>query len=138
MTDEERRHENWVALRAACTEQGIFDEIAEAIERDVERYNALKSERRPGRRFLCERHDISSLGVAQVGEGGRPIVGAGFVGLKKGVKIRALRGRGEIWFEIEHKWNPDTLTCDLMIGDRVLSVSQISQRILCDLLFGHD
>ena len=110
--------------------------IAEAIERDVERFNNLKSERRHGRTFRCQRNSVSSLAVVQVDDDGKTIEYSDVVGIHRGSKTRVWRGRGETWFEIEHDWNQATVACDLTVDGEVLSVAQISQRALCHLLFG--
>ena len=40
-----------------------------------------------------------------------------------------------IAFEIDHRWNEETLTCDLLIDGERYSIWHISQKAIGDLLF---
>ncbi len=137
MTEKEARHEDWVELRAGCTEQGTFDLIAETVERDVERFNKLPSKMRRDRTFKFARTEPQIVYVAQVSESGAWISGRAGINIEmRGVAIRVWRHE-ECRFEIKQEWNEATLTCDLKVEGEVLSVWQISQKAIGDLLFGY-
>jgi hypothetical protein len=137
MTEGERRQQNWVELRAACTVQGTFEQIADTIERDVERFNKLPAQKRQDRKFKCSRQELSVISVNDVDDAGEITSRMGIHVQKNSLKIRARRGY-DLLFEIEHEWNERTLACDLKIDGEFYSVWQISQKAIGDLLFGYD
>ena len=137
MTEEERRQENWVELRAACTEQGVFEQIADAIARDVDRFNKLSAQKRRNRNFKSSRKELTSIYVEQVNDDGSSVNRTGIGVEKSSAKIWVRRGV-ECLFEIEQDWNDDTLACDLKIDGKCYSVWQISQKAIGNLLFGYD
>ena len=75
MIEEQDSHQDWVELRANCTEQGTFNLIAETVERDVERFNKLPSKMRKNRTFKVARREREDVYVAQVSEAGDWISG---------------------------------------------------------------
>ena len=138
MTDEEHCQQDWVELRADCTEQGIFDRIADTVERDVERFNKLSSKKRRDRTFKFERSELASLYVGEVNDDGALIrKRAGISIQKSSTKIRVWRNQ-QCQFEIVQEWNEAMLVCDLKIDGECYSVWQISQKAIGDLLFGYD
>ena len=137
MTDEERRQQNWVELRADCTEQGTFDLIANAVKRDVERFNKLPPQRRRNRTFKFEQNEREVIYIAQVEDSGEWIRGQTGINIEKsGATIRVWRNR-ECQFAVEQEWNEATLACDLKVDSKRYSVWQISQKAIGDLLFGY-
>ena len=137
MTEEERHQQEWVELRADCTEQGVFKLIAGVVERDVESFNKLYPERRRDRIFKCERNELTSLYVGEVNDDGALIrTRAGITIQKHSEKIRIWRNQ-RCQFEIVQEWNETTLACDLKIDGECFSVWQISQKAIGDLLFGY-
>ena len=138
MTDEERRQQNWVELRADCTEQRTFDLIAGTVRRDVERFNRLSSKKRRDRTFKFEQKEREVVYVAQVDDAGEWIRELTGINIEKnGMAIRVWRNQ-ECQFEIEPAWNEAALDCDLKVGGECFSVWQISQKAIGDLLFGYD
>ena len=137
MTEEERRQQNWVALRADCTEQGTFDLIANTAKRDVERFNKLPPQRRRNRTFKFEQNEREVVYIAEVGDSGEWIRGQTGINIEKhGATIRVWRNR-ECQFAVEQEWNEATLACDLKVDGECFSVWQISQKAIGDLLFGY-
>ncbi len=137
MTEKENSHQDWVDLRAGCTEQGTFNLIAETVERDVERFNKLPSKMRRNRTFKAERSERGIVYVAQVSQSGGWIAGRTGVNVEmNGATIRVWRHQ-ECQFEIKQDWNEATLTCDLKVEEEILSVWQISQKAIGGLLFGY-
>ena len=137
MTDEERRQQNWVELRADCTEQGIFDLIVNAVKRDVERFNKLPSQRRRDRTFKLKQNERDIVGIAQANDSGEWIKGLTGINIETtGATIRVRRNQDYL-FAVEQEWNEETLACDLKIDGECYSVWQISQKAIGDLLFGY-
>ncbi len=139
MTEQERleRQKKWVELRADCTVEGAFDQIVEAIECDVVRFNELPEKRCKGRRFKCSRETQQRAYIAQVDEDGELIKENVSNHVEKNHFKILVRHNGDLAFEVEPKWNEETLACDLKIGGNAYSVFQISQKAIGDLLFGH-
>ncbi len=134
--EEERRQQRWVELRAACTVQGTFDEIADAIKSDIGRFMNLNEKKRRGRLFKDTRPDDASLFVGEIGNNGKWIDPPNNVTVKASTTgIIVLRNK-DCTFEIAHEWNEETLACDLKIGGKCYSIWQISQKAIGDLLFG--
>lgn len=134
--EEESRQRKWVELRAACDRQGVFDQIVDVIKCDIKRFNALDPEKRQSITFGHERRDRKTMGI------GIKATQGVLCGEKDDrVWLRATKTSIEVYrnnalsFEIDHRWNEDTLTCDLLIDDKVYSIWQISQKAIGDLLF---
>ena len=133
--------QNWVLARANCTLQDSFAAIKQAVDIDVERFNKLAPDKRLDRNFLPERNG-SSIVIFRAA----PDTGAGGGLVKKDVAdvISVQKEAACIWatresywsIEICHQWNEETLKCDLMIGGKSYTPSQISQRILTEFFFG--
>ena len=137
MTEEEHRQQRWVELRAACTEQGTFDQIAEAIERDVERFNKLTPQCRRDRTFKCERSERSTVCIAEVNGSGELLRNRSVVNVvKTNSSIHVYRDQ-DCQFAIAQEWNEDTLCCELKSDGNIYSIWQISQKAIGNLLFGY-
>ena len=50
------------------------------------------------------------------------------VSLKATASVTEVYRKGTLAFEIDHLWNEETLTCDMLIDDKYYSIWQISQR----------
>ena len=134
---EERRQQRWVELRAACTVEGTFEQIADAIVRDVDRFNRLPAQKRLDRKFKFTRKELTSIYVQQVNDDGTDVDRTGIGVEKTSTRIWVRRGF-DCMFEIAQEWNEGTLACDLKIDGECYSVWQISQKAIGDLLFGYD
>lgn len=135
MTDET----NWVLARANCTLEGIFDELTSVMESDIREFNNLSPKRRDDRIFNSSPIQDTAFEVCRVplnAVRGRMRAGQdGILVQKAGASIKVTRDRGDL-LTITPRWNEETLVCDLLVGGRPLSVSQISQRVLGNFLFG--
>lgn len=139
MTEEEERQRNWVELRAACDRQGVFDQLVEVIRCDLKRFNALDPEKRRSATFGHARRDRETVGIG-LKTSREVLLGKDddYVWLKStAVAIKVYR-KDVLVFEVEHTWNEKTLSCDLLIGDEVYSIWQISQKAIGDLLFNSE
>lgn len=135
---EERRQERWVELRADCTEQGIFDLIADTVERDVERFNKLPPHKRRNQKFKFTRDERQSVYVAEVDDSGELINDRPGINIEKGASTIRVWRKQQCQFSIDQEWNDKTLACDLKIDGQCYSVWQISQKAIGNLLFGYD
>ena len=136
MTEEEDRQKKWVELRAACTRQGVFDQLVDVIKCDLKRFNALDPDKRGSVTFGHERRDRKTIGI-----GLNSSRGVLFGKEDDCVWLRAtaigidVYRKEAVAFEIDQRWNEETLTCDMLIGDECYSIWQISQKAIGDLLF---
>ena len=132
MTDEEINADadRWVLARANCTLEGIFDELTSVMESDIREFNNLSPKRRDNRIFDSSPIQNTTFEVYRTGVGQDVILVQ-----KAGASIKVTRDRGSL-LTITPRWNEETLACDLLVGGKPLSVSQISQKVLGDYLFG--
>ena len=136
MTEEEDRQKKWVELRAACTRQGVFDQLVDVIKCDIKRFNALDAEKRRHAMFDHERKDRTTIAIG-IKTSRSVLCGKDddYVWLKATATVIEVYRKKALSFEIDHRWNEETLTCDLLIGDECYSIWQISQKAIGDLLF---
>lgn len=136
MAEEECRQKQWVELRAACTRQGVFDQIVDVIKSDIKRFNALDAEKRGSLTFDHDRKDRTTIGIGLKANRG-VLCGKedDYVWLKVTATSIEVYRKDALAFETDHRWNEKTLTCDLLIGDECYSIWQISQKAIGDLLF---
>ncbi len=138
MTEEERRQQNWVALRASCTRQGVFDQLVDVIKCDVKRFNDLDPEMRPSGTFGHSRKDRGTFGVGlSADDQVRYGEGNDYVWLKLTATAIEVYRKNKLLFEVEQCWNGQTLACNLLVQGQRHSIWQISQRAIGDLLFAH-
>ena len=130
---------NWVLARANCTLEGIFDELTSVMESDIREFNNLSPKRSDDRIFDSSPIQDTEFEVSRVplnAVRGRMRAGQdGILVQKAGASIKVTRDRGSL-LTITPRWNEETLACDLLVGGKPLSVSQISQKVLGDYLFG--
>ena len=132
MTDEviNSDADGWVLARATCTLEWIFDDITRRMESDIREFNNLSPKRRDDRIFDSSPIQNTTFEVYRKGVGQDVILVQ-----KAGASIKVTRDRGSL-LTITPRWNEETLACDLLVGGKPLSVSQISQKVLGDYLFG--
>lgn len=132
----ESRHRKWVELRAACTRQGVFDELVDVIKSDIKQFNALDPETRKSLTFDHERKDRTTIAIGLKTSRGL-LLGKDddYVWLKATATVIEVYRKEALSFEVDHRWNDETLSCDLMICDKSHSIWQISQKAIGDLLF---
>ena len=131
--------QNWVRARAACTLDNIFDDILGTMETDVRDFNSLSSEIRRDRLFGSELTQNRTFEVFHAyddpNDGLIRTDSTDSVSVKKAPTfIMVIRGHDTL--KITLQWNEETLSCDLLVKGKALSVSRISQRILGNFMFG--
>ena len=137
MTNEEFRQKNWVELRAACTIHATFDKLIDVIKSDVEQFNKLPPQKRNDQKYTCWSESQGGISVREVNGSGEwltqiPPISAQICA----ASIQIFREQ-EPLFEVRQEWNNATLSCDLKVDGKCLSLWQISQKAIGDLLFGH-
>lgn len=135
--------ESWIAARADCTLEKNFGTVEKAVREDVKRFNRLAPTKRDGRLFMPEKsHGELTIRRAQRVKDHRgarmvadPDSADDFLTVRcDGNAIVAQRQDREP-VVIEPRWNPETLSCDLFIGDRPRPLWHVSQEILEPFLF---
>lgn len=133
---EECRQQDWVNLRAACTRQGVFDQIVAVIKDDLKRFNDLDPEKRQSVTFGHTRREWHTVGIGlKTIEGVRCGQEDDYVYLKATADSIKVYREESLVFEVDHRWNEETLSCGFLIGDETFSIWQISQKAIGDLLF---
>ena len=131
-------NENWVMARANCTLDRMFEELTNVMETDIERFNSLLhktwSNRNFGSSFVRDT-GFEIYQVVQNLENWIRMDGDSVLVKQTSTCIRASRSGQEV-LTITPRWNEDSLTCDLMVMGKPLSVGQISQRLLGNFFFG--
>lgn len=136
----------WIAVRADCTLEKSFLEIAKAVRDDIKCFNALRKEKRDGRLFSLAITD-DELTVSRAtrvpdnrGHRGKSLVpDPNFEDdcltiCCEGAAIVARR-QDEEKLVVVPRWNKATLTCDLVVDDQPLPLSHVSQELLEPFLF---
>ena len=142
MTDEyiNADADNWVLARANCTLDGIFDELTRVLESDIREFNDLSPKKRDDRMFDSSPIRDAAFEVYRVSHstiGERRRAGQdGILVQKASASIKVTRDRGD-FLTITPRWNEETLACDLLVGGKLFSVWQISQKILGEFFFGN-
>ena len=141
---------NWVEARAKCTIQNSFELIVNQIEIDIGRFNKLKQQSdRPDGRFIVIHKEHS--GFAKVikahieVQGSKEFLKADDINPQDCITVEIKDS--EIYAEvntgkptdfnlnIKRKWNPETLTCDLIVNDKPTQPWNISETILEPFIF---
>ena len=138
MTEESS---DWVLARANCTLEGMFEELRCTMEGDIKRFNSLPPPRR--RRMMFDSNQVHShkfevYPVARNPAGDMIRINTNdsiFIQMTN-ILITAERSGVHAPLTITPKWNEESLTCDLVINGAVLSMSQISQKILGEFFLG--
>ena len=129
---------NWVKARAECTLQRNFADVANAIRKDVERFNSLSPSNRGDRLFLAEdeedRLEVRRAVRVTNSRGSHILPDQDYfedfisVECRDGAIVAQRQDRFEL--TVYPRWNADSLTCDLYIGDQAFPLWNISERIL--------
>lgn len=136
---------NWVKARADCTIETIYQELSARLRGDVEQFNTIAEKKHSDARFLAESNSSTRIYHAIENRGqnlrGGPLLidpeqKKDYVECRL-IEDRIVAERPNEWsLDIYSEWNEETLTCDLSIKGKTLSLPRISQRILGDFLFG--
>ena len=137
---------DWVKARAACTLERNFTALSKAIRKDVRRFNGLPSAIRSARLFVVEDREsgIAILRAKRVNdqraEQGKRLVpdddfDQDFIAVEYGDDVIVAQRQPQFELIVHPRWNADTLTCDLFIGDTPHPLWNVSARILEPFLF---
>ena len=128
MTDDERieREREWVKARYACTVDAAFKTLVAVIESDVQSFNRLSSNDDCEVKHVDYRTVTFSRGsrVTAVSISGQTI------------EVRPMRSNAILKvIHITPKWNEESMSCDLVIDGKAMSMHRASQRAIGDILF---
>jgi len=85
--------------------------------------------------FKTKRHDVHTIIVSAVNDDGVWLPSAPQVILSLSHNTIQVKIKTRILFVLEHRWNIETLDCNLVIDNKTWSLSQVSQMAVGDLLF---
>ena len=122
--------DQWVVARANCTLEWIFDEITATMESDISKFNDLPPKNRLDRLFDSDPIRDTAFKVFRVSHENDSI------SVQKSHTCITAKRAGAASFTITPRWNEETLTCDLLVGNKPHSIQQISQKILGGFFFG--
>lgn len=125
---------NWVAARANCNIDDVFERLLEYVSYDVHQFNQLSERDRRGRRFMCKRRDQDTVLVALSVDDGLDDTD-GVCLSKSGDNVLVFR-QSLLQFVVELVWDYEALKGKLRIDDNEdQPLWMVSQQALGDLLF---
>ena len=128
---------NWVAERAECKIDLIYDALCQVVERDVAEANKLLPDLRGGFTYSVERNDEGTMPLLRVyrSHEGKPAGPAQpvatFSQSQASIHVTAETGT----FLARPEWVDQTHSCFLSIADTRYKVWELSQKILGPLFF---
>ena len=135
--------QNWIKARADCTLENNFKAVEKAVREDVSRFNRLSPAKRDHRLFQSET-DQGELIIRRAERvkdhrGQRlephPDCTEDVLTVRCEPPSIVARRQDREPVVIDPRWNGDTLSCDLYIGNRPLPLWHVSQEILEPFLF---
>ena len=142
---------HWVAARAACQVDTVFEEILKAVQEDVAAMNKLPADQRRNLHYTYERPNNRQANVYAEDASGSIPTHYSFrvpmaVILTKEANGQCIQIQQKITQHGENvdvipRWNAEKQSCELIWGDetnRPLEVQQVSQKALEPLFFGTD
>ncbi|MDE0154113.1 MAG: hypothetical protein OXS28_00670 [Gammaproteobacteria bacterium] len=146
----EINEQDWVSLRARCTVQHRFDELKETLMADVSKFNNLHEKYIGKRRFYADDDTDMQLQifrgyVVHDTDGSRVVEKRPDYENDPDHRIEItvedesfVVRQGQIMdVRIGTRWNADSLSCDYLVDDQVVSLIWISQRVPGDFMFQH-
>ena len=131
---------NWVAERAKCNVDLVFEALAEVVRRDVGEVNKLSIKRRRGFAFRFEQSDEGQyprLRVFRFREGEPDSDATLDVTFKKTINtIRVYQVPDRSPLVAYPRWIEKSATCRLYVDDASIKVWELSQRTLGPFFFG--
>ena len=128
---------NWIAERAECKIDLLYDALCQVVERDVAEANKLPPDLRGGFTYSVERNDEGTMPLLRVYRlrEGNPAVPAQpvatFSQSQASIRVTAETGN----FLARPEWVDQTRSCFLSIDGTRYKVWELSQRVLGPLFF---
>ena len=128
---------NWVAERAECKIDLLYDALCQVVERDVAEANKLSPDLRDGFTYSVERNDEGTMPLLRVyrSREGKPAGPAQpvatFSQSQASIHVTAKTGN----FLARPEWVDQTRSCFLSIDGTPYKVWELSQRVLGPLFF---
>lgn len=139
---------HWVAMRAACQVEAVYEDILKAVQEDVAAMNKLPAQERMNRQYKYKRHRGDQAGVSVADEYGDIATNYSRTVPMSVIFAKDANGR---CIQIQQKitrpgedegvtprWNAEKQSCELIWGDDTnhpLEVQQVSQKALEPLFF---
>ena len=127
---------NWVAERAKCRIDLLFDALCQIVERDVTEFNQLPSSLRRGCTFTAACGDEGTTPVLRVYHviDNESQAVASFTPLRQGINIWVIDKGWQLAFP---EWVEQTQSCLLSFDGERSKIWELSQRVLGPLFFEH-
>ena len=129
---------NWVAERAECKIDLLYDALCQIVERDVAEANKIPPDLRSGFTYSVERNDEGTMPLLRVyrSREGKPAGPAQPVATfsQSQASIRVMAA-GTGGFLARPEWVDQTRSCFLSIDGTPYKVWELSQRVLGPLFF---
>lgn len=139
---------HWVATRAACQVEGVYEDILKAVQEDVAAMNKLPAQERMNLQYKYERRLPGQAGVFVAGEYGplatdyNHTVPMSVIFTKEGngrcIQIQRKITRPGENADVTPRWNAEEQSCELIWDDDTnhpLEAQQVSQKALEPLFF---
>ena len=125
---------NWVAERAECKIDLLYDALCQVVERDVAEANKLPPDLRGGFTYSVERNDEGTMPLLRVyrsqeGASAEPV--ATFSQSQASIHVTAMTGN----CLARPEWVEQSRSCFLSISGTRHQVWELSQRVLGPLFF---
>ena len=132
---------DWVAKRAQCEIDPIFEDLCMTIRRDVSRMNGLSIEKRREFIFDIKSEGNEKLLVLRFPEFAKEknknnTDTVTFTKTDVGIDIKYLSENGWYTLTAVPLWNDETLTCVLRFNESLYQIWEISQKALVYFFFG--
>lgn len=134
---------NWVKARANCTLEDNLSVIISQVEKDVDTFNKLRSDKRGTRHFSSSFDDgefIIKRMIEVTDHRGMYVVEddkykSDIVVVRCAQTAISVCRNSRMNFTINPRWNPDSQECDMLVRGDAYPVWRISEMILGDFLF---
>ena len=125
---------NWVAERAKCRVDILFEALCQVVERDVAEYNKLPARLPDGCTYSTESTVEGTMPILRVYHitDGKTDAVASFVQLEQGINVWVVE-KG--WLLAFPEWVEQTRSCLLSFGGNRYKVWELSQKVLGPLFF---
>ena len=130
---------NWVAERAKCNLELIFEALCQVLERDVNEVNALPERQRRGRQFQLNVNSDGMKPIAQVTQvhpTDNPDTQKAYASFERADTVIVIQSSSlQRVFHARVRWNEQARSCKLYVEKDEYEVWGLSQWVLDPIFF---